>query len=47
MRLRAVCALVGLLALGGMLLPAAAAARDVTVTDADVQMRLAPDARCW
>jgi uncharacterized membrane protein len=43
-RLRLVGSLIGLVALGGMLIPATAAARDDRVTEADVSMRLAPDA---
>ena len=44
MRVRLVGSLIGLVALGGMLLPASALARSLTVTDADVRMRIAPDA---
>ena len=44
MRLRLVGSLIGLVALATLLVPASALARSLTVTDADVQMRLAPDA---
>lgn len=44
MRARLVSSLIGLVALAGLLLPTAAFARSLTVADAGVGMRLAPDA---